>query len=102
VPRCEGDPNESDVKRLCAVTKLTGEERKAVIEQFHARIAEGVTVDEAWQKKMMAERVPRPPDHATPAQLDAWIELAELIADPTFVEELAYEREADPKTRTST
>src|SRR6476646_7389099 len=32
-------PNESDVRRLCAVTKLTNDERKAVIEQFHARIA---------------------------------------------------------------
>lgn len=32
--------------------------------------------------------MPKLPDHATPAQLDAWIELAELVADPTFVENL--------------
>jgi DNA-binding transcriptional MerR regulator len=83
-----GEPNESDVRRLCAVTKLTNEERKGVIEQFHARIAEGVVVDDAWRRKMMAERTPRLPDCPTSAQLDAWIELAELVADPTFAESL--------------
>jgi DNA-binding transcriptional MerR regulator len=83
-----GDPNESDVRRLCAVTKLTNEERKTVIEQFHARIAEGLTVDDAWRKKMMTESTPKLPDNATAAQLDAWVELAELVADPTFVEGL--------------
>jgi DNA-binding transcriptional MerR regulator len=83
-----GDPTESDVRRLYAVTKATNEERRAVIEQFHARIAEGVTVDDAWRKKMMAERVPKLPDDASPAQLDAWIELTELVADPTFIESL--------------
>jgi DNA-binding transcriptional MerR regulator len=83
-----GEPNESDVRRLCAVTKLTNEERKGVIEQFNARIAEGVTVDDAWRRKMTAQRMPKLPDCPTAAQLDAWIELAELVADPTFAESL--------------
>jgi DNA-binding transcriptional MerR regulator len=83
-----GDPSESDVRRLCAVTKLTNEERRTVIEQFHARIAEGLHVDDAWRRKMVAESTPRLPDNATAAQLDAWVELAELVADPTFVEGL--------------
>ena len=80
-----GDPDESDVRRLCAVTRLTGDERRAVVERFHARIAEGQVIDDAWRRKMMAEGVPRLPDNPTPAQLDAWVELAELLADPTFV-----------------
>src|SRR3954465_10855487 len=54
-----GDPNESDVRRLCAVTRLTNEDRRTVIEQFHARIAEGLTVDDAWRKKMMVESTPK-------------------------------------------
>ena len=83
-----GDPDESDVRRLCAVTRLTGDERRAVVERFHARIVEGQVVDDAWRRKMMAEGTPRLPDNPTPAQLDAWVELAELLADPTFVETL--------------
>lgn len=30
------------------------------------------------------------PENPTPEQLDAWIELSELIADPTFIENLRY------------
>jgi DNA-binding transcriptional MerR regulator len=83
-----GKPTESDVRRLCAVTRLTNEERKAVIERFYARVSEGIPVDDAWQKKMIEASAPKLPDNATPEQLDAWIELAELVADPTFVERL--------------
>ncbi|MGZ5970622.1 MAG: helix-turn-helix domain-containing protein [Polyangiales bacterium] len=83
-----GECTESDLRRLYAVTRLTNEDRKAVIEQFHARIAEGLTVDDAWRKKMMAEGTPKLPDNPTAAQLDAWVELAELVSDPSFVEGL--------------
>jgi DNA-binding transcriptional MerR regulator len=82
------DPTESDLRRLSAVTRLTNEERKAVIENFYARVAEGIPIDDAWQKKMIEASAPKLPDNPTPEQLDAWVELAELVADPTFVESL--------------
>jgi len=41
------EPDEDDVRRLCAVTRLTNEERKAVIEDFYAKIGEGIPVDDA-------------------------------------------------------
>ncbi len=82
------EPDEDDVRRLSAVTRLTNEERRAVIENFYARVAEGIPVDEAWKRKMIEASAPKLPDQPTPAQLDAWIELAELVADPTFVERL--------------
>jgi DNA-binding transcriptional MerR regulator len=83
-----GEPDQSDVRRLCAVTRLSNEERKAVIEGFYARVSEGVPIDNAWQKKMIEASAPKLPDNPTPQQLDAWIELAELVADPTFVEHM--------------
>ncbi len=83
-----GEPNESDVRRLCAVTRLTSDERRAVIEQFHERVAEGMPVDEAWRRKMMVTATPKLPEDATPAQLDAWIELSDLLADASFAENL--------------
>jgi len=82
------EPNESDVRRLCAVTRLTNEERKSVIENFYARVSEGIPIDDAWQKKMIEASAPKLPDNPTPEQLDAWIELADLVADPTFVDSL--------------
>jgi DNA-binding transcriptional MerR regulator len=83
-----GKPTERDVRRLCAVTRLTNEERKKVIEDFYAQVSEGIPIDPAWQKKMIEASAPRLPDNPTPAQLDAWIELAELLADSTFIERL--------------
>jgi DNA-binding transcriptional MerR regulator len=81
-------PTESDLRRLSAVTRLTNEERKAVIEKFYERVSEGIPIDDAWQKKMIEASAPKLPDNPTPEQLDAWVELAELVADPTFVESL--------------
>jgi len=83
-----GEPDQGDVRRLCAVTRLTNEERRAVIEGFYAQVSEGIPVDNAWQKKMLEASTPKLPDNPTPEQLDAWIELAELVADPTFVEHM--------------
>jgi DNA-binding transcriptional MerR regulator len=83
-----GEPDQSDLRRLCAVTRLTNEERKGVIEDFYARVSEGIPVDNSWQKKMIDASSPKLPDNPTRQQLDAWIELAELVADPTFVEHM--------------
>jgi DNA-binding transcriptional MerR regulator len=99
----KGEPNESDVRRLCAVTRLTNEERKAVIENFYERVSEGIPVDETWKQKMIGASTPSLPDNPTAEQLDAWIELADLVADPTFVENLrssakeVWDRKVDVK-----
>jgi DNA-binding transcriptional MerR regulator len=82
------DPTEKDIRRLCAVTKLTNDERMAMIESFQKRVAEGHSFDDAWRTKMFGAAAPRLPDNPTSAQLDAWIELAELVSDPSFVESL--------------
>jgi DNA-binding transcriptional MerR regulator len=81
-----GDPNESDLRRLCAVTQLTNEERKNVIEAYYQRIAESIPADSPWRKKLAEASRPQLPDNPTPEQLDAWIELSELLTDDGFVE----------------
>ena len=90
-----GDPNESDLRRLCAVTKLTNEERKNVIEHYYQRIAEGMPQDSPWRKTLAEANKPQLPDHPTAEQLDAWIELTELLSDESFVQRQAsFAREA--------
>jgi DNA-binding transcriptional MerR regulator len=82
------EPNEDDVRRLCAVTRLSNEERTAVIEGFYDRVSEGIPIDEKWKQEMVHASAPKLPDNPTPEQLDAWIELAEILADPKFVENM--------------
>lgn len=78
-------PSEEDLRRLWTVTRLSNEERKAVITRFYEQVAEGVPMDAEWQRGMIEASSPKLPDDATAAQLEAWIELAEILADPTFV-----------------
>jgi DNA-binding transcriptional MerR regulator len=82
------EPNEEDIRRLCAVTRLSNEERRAVIENFYERVSEGIPIDENWKARMVNASAPKLPDDPTPQQLDAWIELAEMVSDPAFVESL--------------
>jgi DNA-binding transcriptional MerR regulator len=82
------EPNDEDLRRIYAVTRLSNEERKAVIERFYDRVSEGIPIDERWKQQMIDASTPRLPDDPTPAQLDAWIELAEIVSDPNFIENL--------------
>lgn len=82
------EPNEADIRRLCAVTRLTTEERKAVIERFYERVSEGVPIDDTWKRQMMAASTPKLPDEPSPEQLDAWIELAEIVQAEDFIKKM--------------
>jgi DNA-binding transcriptional MerR regulator len=82
------EPNEDDVRRLCAVTRLSNEERRSVIEGFYDRVSEGIPIEEQWKRRMIEASTPELPESPTPAQLDAWVELAEIVSDPKFVEGL--------------
>jgi DNA-binding transcriptional MerR regulator len=83
-----GDPNESDLRRVYAVTQLTDDERRTMIEQFYERVSAGIDMDDVWRAKLSEVTAPTLPDDPTPDQLDAWIELAELVSDETFVESM--------------
>lgn len=78
-------PKEADIRRLCTVTRLTEEQRRSALERFVARVAEAVPEADAWKRGVMLANVPRLPEEPTPAQLDAWIELTELVQDEGFV-----------------
>ncbi len=80
-----GEPSEPELRRLWAVTHLSNEERKATIQRFYDRVAEGLPVDATWSKSMVDAIAPNLPDDPTSTQLDAWIELSEILADPSFV-----------------
>jgi DNA-binding transcriptional MerR regulator len=81
-------PEEDDLRRLHAVTRLSNEERKAVIERFYAEVSEGIPMDQEWVGRMIEASAPKMPDEPTKEQLDAWIELSEIVSDRGFVENM--------------
>lgn len=81
-------PNEHDLRRISMVTRLSNDERKKAIESFYAKVYEGLPIDRTWIKGMIEASAPTLPDDATAEQLDAWIELAGILEDPSFVESM--------------
>jgi hypothetical protein len=60
-------------------------DRRRLIETFWERVTAGVPDPTGSVARLRAVGVPDLPDDATRAQLDAWLELAELAADEDFV-----------------
>ena len=79
------EPTELDIRRLTAVTHVSHRERKTLIEGFYQRMADGLAPEAELREKILAN-APRLPDEPSAEQLDAWVELSELIADPSFAE----------------
>ncbi len=82
------EPDENDLRRLHAVTRLSNEERRAVIERFFEQVTEGTLVDDDWTRQMIEGSRPDLPDDPSAEQLDAWIELAEIVSAPDFIESM--------------
>jgi DNA-binding transcriptional MerR regulator len=78
-------PEESDLARLAAVVRLCGGREHEVIEDFFERISAGTSIDQDWVNEVLAASTPELPDEPTRTQLDAWIELCELVTDPAYV-----------------
>lgn len=82
------EPTEHDIRRISAVTRLSNEERRTVIARFYERVSDGLPVDPQWKTSMIDALAPKLPDVPTPEQLDAWIEMSEILNDPKFIESM--------------
>ena len=82
------EPDEDDIRRLCAVTRLSNEERKHMIEGFLQEVVEGIPIDKEWMQTMIDVSTPRLPDEPTRQQLDAWIEMSEIVTDRGLIAQL--------------
>ncbi|WP_150251434.1 MerR family transcriptional regulator [Nocardiopsis deserti] len=67
------------------LVSMTDEEREQVIDDFWNDVGEGLDVPEGFVDRLRAMRPVLPAD-PTVAQLEAWIELADLVRDPEFRE----------------
>jgi DNA-binding transcriptional MerR regulator len=65
------------------LARLSAAERKQIIEEFKEEVFGGLDVEPRLGDRLRTLSIDLP-DDPTPEQVDAWIELAELVRDPGF------------------
>ncbi|MDX6347622.1 MAG: hypothetical protein QOF84_2412 [Streptomyces sp.] len=68
---------------LNKLARLSAQERRTIIEDFANEVFADLDTDPQIKEHMQHTKVDLP-DDPTPAQVDAWVELAELVQDPGF------------------
>ncbi|MFC4561851.1 MerR family transcriptional regulator [Nocardiopsis mangrovi] len=74
---------EREVGLMNRLARLSAEERQGIIDEYHDHVFDGLELDERFVQGMRSVRVDLPDDPTT-AQVDAWVELAELVRDPAY------------------
>ena len=74
------------MRRFWKMSRVNNEQMKALVAAFMARVTSGAPVDEAWRNRT-ATMTPELPEHPTPAQIEAWTELAGMLQDPDVMRE---------------
>ena len=70
--------------RARALALLSAHEREAFVSGHLEKTVEGVPLDPAWKEWFWKGAVLDLPENLTDEQLDAWVELAELVSDEGF------------------
>ncbi|HKF77636.1 MAG TPA: MerR family transcriptional regulator [Candidatus Dormibacteraeota bacterium] len=79
-------PSEATVRRVQALGRLDAADRRRLLEGFWDRVTEGVPMEPEVAAAFRAAGSPELPEDPTAEQLDAWLELAEMVADEDFRE----------------
>lgn len=81
VARRGADPKE--MQRMHRLAQLSDDERKRIVGEFLEEVFAGLELEPGFVERMRSA-MPELPDDPTPEQVDAWIELGELVQDPAF------------------
>lgn len=71
-----------------SIVKLRAVERERFLSRHLERAFDGVPVDETWKANFWQAAVLDLPEEMTDLQLEAWLELAEIISDEGFIQRL--------------
>ncbi|MBB5954431.1 DNA-binding transcriptional MerR regulator [Saccharothrix tamanrassetensis] len=72
-----------EVEMVHEMARLSEDERQAILDDFFDEVFGGLDLDPDFRDRMRSVRVELP-DDPTPEQLEAWIELANLVRDQDF------------------
>lgn len=78
------EPAEEDLRRLHALGRLGADEMGMLFDAFVEDVGGDTRAQRDWLESMRACMVPELPEDPTAAQLDAWLELMDLLADDGF------------------
>jgi hypothetical protein len=76
-------PDTEEMTLMNKLARLSAQEREQIIEDFVTEVFGGLDADPVLKEKLRLT-APKLPDDPTPEQVDAWVELAELVGDPEF------------------
>lgn len=78
-----GIDDHEELDLMNRLAHLSAAERQQIIDDYWSSAFEGLDTDPAFADRMRSVRVDLP-DDPTPAQVEAWVELAELVQDPSY------------------
>ncbi|MET4658686.1 DNA-binding transcriptional MerR regulator [Streptomyces sp. PvP037] len=76
--------NAEEMTLMNKLARLSTAERRRIIEDFMAEVFDGIDAADPDIRQRLRFAAADLPDDPTPEQVDAWVELAELIQDPEF------------------
>ena len=91
-----------EIELMHKLARLSDEERRRIITDFIDESFAGLDVDPDFEARMRSA-LPELPDDPEPEQVDAWVELAELVGDPSFrtaIRRMAEAQAADIRNNT--
>lgn len=86
-------PQPEEMTLINKLARLSAEERRRIIDDFLAEVFGGLRADPQLKERLRYAQIDLP-DEPTPEQVDAWIELAELVQDPGFRQRMRTMAEA--------
>ena len=78
-----GPASGKEVELMNRLAQLSDAERRRMIEDFLDDVFRGLDIDPKFEQGMRSA-MPDLPEEPTTAQIEAWVELAELVAEPEF------------------
>lgn len=78
------EPTATHLARLETLARLSAAERTAMLDDFLDEVRGDAPVDDAWLSDLRQASLPDLPADPTTDQLDAWLELAALLADDDY------------------
>ena len=78
-----GELDGQELRTMTRLAHISDDERKRVVEEFLDEVLGGLEIDPGLEARLRGG-LPELPDEPSPEQLEAWVELAELVRDPDF------------------
>jgi len=78
-----GEPGGQELRTMTRLAHISDDERKRIVEDFLDDVLGGLEIDPGLVARLRGG-LPELPDDPAPEQVEAWVELAELVRDPDF------------------